>query len=105
MGELENLAAEQGTFLERAILAGLLDMREELRFIKIIMLKNHIETTHICDTSRGVFPTEDKPWLDTSSAHISNEEANQTIMAIEAEQNAMNALAKTGEVLELGQSS
>jgi len=74
-----------------------LDIRDELRLIKVVLLKQHIEMTHVCDSTRGVPPNNN--WVDTTTLQISDEDVNKTILGIEMEQVALEAMAKNGEMI------
>lgn len=104
MAKFEELALEgmspqeQLVFTLRAQAALLQDIREELRLIKIVGLKQHIELTHVCDSLRGMRPDDEHPWMDTPNVHIPDARANEMIEGFEAERLALEALAKAGEL-------
>jgi hypothetical protein len=108
MGRYEKVLREKSDPAERVLLhmeaqtALLEDIRQELRYMKIVLLKQHIELTHVCDSTRGIEEDPARPWTDTVGMQITDGETNAAVMGVEREQSALDALQKTGELLASG---
>jgi hypothetical protein len=104
MGRYEEVLRSSADPSERLLLhmeaqtALLSDIRQELRYMKIVLLKQHIELTHVCDSTRSIEEPANSPWTDTVRLQLTDDETNDLVMGIQREQSALDAAAKNGQV-------